>query len=230
MSHLLFHLVSPQDWQQAQAAGIYRPTSLETEGFIHFSDAHQIRFVHKNLYHERDDLLLLVIDETRLDSPLRWEAPAGSIAANEQRFPHLYGPLNLNAVLQVIDLSTRDLKEVLSELGTIGSKTGFQEPPFGKLSLLLGLLALGIGGIVFTHTLIRLILSPAENFLMPWGYSLLTILSTLLALLGGTLGVAALVQGKGKGFAAAGCLLNLVLFTLLCMLAFTAMMVAMPIQ
>ncbi|MEJ5241621.1 MAG: DUF952 domain-containing protein [Anaerolineales bacterium] len=232
MSHLLFHLVSPQDWQRAQAAGIYRAASLEKEGFIHLSAAHQIRAVHRNLYHDRDDLLLLVIDETRLESPLRWEPPAGSLSPdlNEQRFPHLYGPLNLDAVIQVVDLSTTDLKEVLHRLGTTSLKTGFQEPPFGKLSLFFALLALGISGIVLTHALIRLIMSPAENFLMPWGYSLLTILSTLFALLGGTLGIAALVQEKGKGFAIAGCLLNLVLFVLLCMLALTAMMAAMPIQ
>jgi uncharacterized protein (DUF952 family) len=36
MNRLLFHITSPQEWQKAQAEGMYRPESLEREGFITF--------------------------------------------------------------------------------------------------------------------------------------------------------------------------------------------------
>jgi uncharacterized protein (DUF952 family) len=58
-------------------------------------------------YRGRDDLVLLVIDENRLTSELRWEAPAGSPARGispSDKFPHIYGPLNLDAVVRVPDL------------------------------------------------------------------------------------------------------------------------------
>ncbi len=220
MSQLLFHLVSPQEWREAQEKGIYQPTSLETEGFIHFSSARQIKGVHRKYYGERRDLLLLVVDETRLDSPLRWESPPGT----EERFPHLYGPLNLSAVIKVIDLSSGSLEKELRQLSSSPSRLGHDV--FGKVSLILGLLSTVSGSIVLTHTLITTIQHPEANPLQPIVYSLLTMLGVFLALLGGAFGLASFVQDERKGFASAGCLLNGLMFIFLCVLATIASMAA----
>ncbi len=220
MSQLLFHLVSPQEWREAQEKGVYRPASLEEEGFIHFSSARQIMGVHRKCYGERRDLLLLVVDETRLDSPLRWESPPGT----EERFPHVYGPLNLDAVIKVIDLSTGNLEKELLKLSSPPSRLG--KDVFGKFSLILGVFSTIAGGIVLTHTLISTIQHPEANPLEPLVYSLLTMLGAFLALLGSSLGLASFVQDERKGFASAGCLLNGLMFILLCLLATIASMAA----
>jgi uncharacterized protein (DUF952 family) len=217
MNRLLFHITSPQEWQKAQAEGMYRPESLEREGFIHFSTAFQIQGVHQRLYNARRDVLVLVVDETRLTSPLRWE----SVPGTEMRFPHLYGPLNLEAVVRVIDLSASDLEKELRNL--IRPSSRFWQDAFGKFSFALGVLAMLPGGIVMTHTLISSIHHPEANPLMPVAYSILTMFSALLSLVGGALGLAALLQDERKGFASAGCLLNAILFLLLCMLAAMAL-------
>jgi uncharacterized protein (DUF952 family) len=103
---MILHITSKQDWSDAQAKGEYAAPSLATEGFIHFSTDKQAVNVANAFYRGRTDLVLLVVDETRLKPELKWEAPAGPPAENISQadlFPHLYGPLNLDAVASVLD-------------------------------------------------------------------------------------------------------------------------------
>jgi uncharacterized protein (DUF952 family) len=51
---------------------------------------------------------LLVIDPSRLRPELRWEPPShptpqADLPPSDEHFPHLYGPLNLEAVVRVVD-------------------------------------------------------------------------------------------------------------------------------
>jgi uncharacterized protein (DUF952 family) len=96
----IFHIAHQADWQAAQVAGSYRVASLEQEGFIHCSTTEQVAGVADRFYRGQTDLVLLHIDPQRLQAPLRYEAPAEAPAGNE-RFPHIYGPLNLDAVVAV---------------------------------------------------------------------------------------------------------------------------------
>ena len=89
----LVHLCSSEDWARAQDSGDYRADTLETAGFIHFSKPGQILKVANQYYPAAGNMLLLWIDPTKLVSDLRWEASDGDL------FPHLYGPLNLDAVV-----------------------------------------------------------------------------------------------------------------------------------
>lgn len=216
MSRFLFHLLSRVDWHQAVVANEYRPPGLEKEGFIHFSAAHQITRVKETLYRDQPDLLLLVIDETRLKSPLRWE-PVGP---ENERFPHLYGPLNLDAVVKVIDLSSANLDKELRELSGTGKQ--YLRNVFGKASLGLGGVSLLIAGIVLTRTLVLSIAAPSANPLSPSPYAILAMVSILLSMLGGATGLGGLVQEDEIGWSAAGCFLNALLFMFLCILAFVA--------
>jgi uncharacterized protein (DUF952 family) len=91
----VYHLVLRQVWE-ANPDQPYRPDSLACEGFIHCSFAGQTAWVAKRFYAEAEDLLLLHIDPRRVTSPLREEAcETGEI------FPHIYGPLNRDAVVKV---------------------------------------------------------------------------------------------------------------------------------
>lgn len=90
----LFHLVARNTWQDALARGEYR-ASLETDGFIHLSTERQWPGARARFFAGASDLVLLVIDETRLRSPVRYERADGD------DFPHLYGPLDLDAVIEV---------------------------------------------------------------------------------------------------------------------------------
>ena len=97
---MIYHVVTEINWQNAVQQGFYEAGSLALEGFIHTSKAEQVRGVLGRYYEGQKDLLLLHIDETKLTAPLKYElAPS----VNEE-FPHIYGRLNLDAVIKVESL------------------------------------------------------------------------------------------------------------------------------
>lgn len=104
---MILHITSRKEWLAAQQTGEYRAPSLESEGFIHCSTERQVIAVANAFHRGRKDLVLLVVDETRLEPEVRWEAPAGSPAEGispSDLFPHVYGAINVEAVASVLDL------------------------------------------------------------------------------------------------------------------------------
>jgi uncharacterized protein (DUF952 family) len=100
-----YHIVAREDWQEAQAAGAYRPPSLTAEGFIHGSARAQVVETANRYFRGEDGLVLLCIAPARLGAPLRYEAPASDgHAADAGLYPHIYGSLNLDAVTRVLPL------------------------------------------------------------------------------------------------------------------------------
>lgn len=92
----LLHICPRTAWDEAQQRGDYRADSLGTEGFIHCSTPAQVAGTANLLFRGRTGLVLLVIDGDRVAAPIRYEdAGSGHI------FPHVYGPLNLEAVVEV---------------------------------------------------------------------------------------------------------------------------------
>jgi uncharacterized protein (DUF952 family) len=93
----IVHLCERSAWEQALASGEYRSASLLSQGFIHASRPQQLLNVANRFYPGAMNLLILWIDPRKLRSPLRWETAEGEL------FPHIYGPLNLEAVSAVFD-------------------------------------------------------------------------------------------------------------------------------
>jgi uncharacterized protein (DUF952 family) len=108
---LVLHITQLSAWQAGLAAGSYRDLSLETEGYIHCSTETQMQRTANKYYVGVTGLVLLEIDPAKLTHPLRFE-PAGSwllehpnephSAYTGELYPHLYGPLNPEAVTRVI--------------------------------------------------------------------------------------------------------------------------------
>jgi uncharacterized protein (DUF952 family) len=105
---LILHITSKAEWLEAQKYGEYVAPSLQSEGFIHCSTEKQVLHVANAFHRGRTDLVLLKIDEAKLNSGLKWEPPAGlpapGISPSDQ-FPHIYGPINLTAIIAVFDFS-----------------------------------------------------------------------------------------------------------------------------
>lgn len=90
----ILHICSQEAWQAAQTAGAYRAESLQLEGFIHCSRPEQILATANRYFAgSSGNLLVLWIDPSKLMTKLRWEHSEGEV------YPHLYGALNLEAVL-----------------------------------------------------------------------------------------------------------------------------------
>jgi len=90
----IYHIVTPEHWNYACKIGFYTAPSLSTEGFIHFSYLHQVLATAERYYSQIPDLMVLKVDVTKLSAELKVEQ-----AAHGGWYPHLYGELNLGAVI-----------------------------------------------------------------------------------------------------------------------------------
>ena len=91
----IYHLVPPSTWN-AVGSGPYRAESLQTEGFIHCSNEAQVARVANLFYANQAELLVLRIDTDRLTHPVVDED-----AGSGERFPHVYGPIEREAIASV---------------------------------------------------------------------------------------------------------------------------------
>jgi len=101
---LIFHITTKGEWRDKQRYGLYRPELSDEEGFIHCSLASQVQRVANTMYSAQRNLLLIVIDFGKLTSPVQMEDTEGA----GEEYPHIYGPLNLDAVLDKIRLDPGD--------------------------------------------------------------------------------------------------------------------------
>lgn len=102
---LIYHLALRDEWLQVVNSAVdYRRStlgrSLEDEGFIHCSFAQQVQGIADLVYYGREDVVLLVIDRSQLRTEVRVE----NLERGGQTFPHIYGPLPVEAVVEVKDV------------------------------------------------------------------------------------------------------------------------------
>ena len=91
---MIYHVTTKKNWETALHNGSYITASLATEGFIHNSTIEQVAGVLQRYYTGQTDLVLLHINEEKLNAELKYElAPS----VNEM-FPHIFGAINLEAV------------------------------------------------------------------------------------------------------------------------------------
>ena len=97
----IFHIASREDWASAQSVGEYRTStrglSLDDVGFIHCARRDQVEGVANTFYRGASDLVLLEIDRQSVGVDVVEEVPEGE----DDAFPHVYGPLNVDAVIAV---------------------------------------------------------------------------------------------------------------------------------
>jgi uncharacterized protein (DUF952 family) len=98
---VLLHLTTREEWAAAQSAGVYEPPSLAKEGYVHLSAPNQVLETAERHFPGVRGLVLLTIAAERLRAPLRYE----TVPERGEMFPHLYGPLNLDAVIAVVDFT-----------------------------------------------------------------------------------------------------------------------------
>ena len=97
---IIYHVTTASEWKSAQDKGFYEAASLKTEGFIHCSEQHQLAGVLERYFKDKDGLVKLVIDTSKLDSRYVQEWSPSLM----DTFPHIYGPVNAEAVIDIIAL------------------------------------------------------------------------------------------------------------------------------
>lgn len=95
---IVYHIAERDTWRAAVAPSGYVDASLSAEGFIHCSTPEQVLHVANAFFRGRTGLVLLTIDTSRLRAEIRYE----NLEGGTELYPHLYGPLNLDAVVSAV--------------------------------------------------------------------------------------------------------------------------------
>lgn len=100
---MIYKITPASAWREAERQGVYRGSADDQrDGFIHFSTASQVAETARKHYHGQTGLFLVAVDAEALGDDLRWER-----SRNDELFPHLYGELDLGAVIEILDLRAR---------------------------------------------------------------------------------------------------------------------------
>lgn len=97
---VIYHIATAAAWNLAKESGEYIHPSLKEEGFIHCSQESQVAGVLERYFTGQKDLLKLVIDTDKLTSKYVFDWSPSTA----DTYPHVYGPINVSAVLEAIPL------------------------------------------------------------------------------------------------------------------------------
>ncbi len=97
---MIYHVTTSDWWNKNSLLNEYASETLSQEGFIHCSTKNQVAGVLKRYYSNQNGLLLLHIDPTKLTAELKFE-----LATFGQSFPHVYGKINKDAIVEVEELT-----------------------------------------------------------------------------------------------------------------------------
>lgn len=97
---MIYHVTDKESWDKAIQNDSYINPSLELEGFIHMSTKSQVAGVLERYFKNSKNLLLLHVDEQLLKAEIRYELSPSL----QEEFPHVYGAINLDAVVNVESL------------------------------------------------------------------------------------------------------------------------------
>jgi uncharacterized protein (DUF952 family) len=98
----IYLLSSQAEYQQSLNEGTLTRDSLKSEGFIHATPRSQLTRLANKYYKDKVQPLILVVDKTLILPEVKWEPATGGL------YPHIYGPLNMNAVTAIEEISLNE--------------------------------------------------------------------------------------------------------------------------
>jgi uncharacterized protein (DUF952 family) len=90
----IFHITTKEEWDNSQVSGVYKPINYALDGFIHCSFGEQVMHVADRFYADATNLILLRIESALVGSKVVEE----NLEGGTEMFPHIYGPLPIEAV------------------------------------------------------------------------------------------------------------------------------------
>jgi uncharacterized protein (DUF952 family) len=102
--YVIYHLTSAEYFDNLPADKPYLPREFDRDGFIHCTKGEERLLLVADTVYRRvpGDFLLLAIDERKVTAPVKYENVGGIL------FPHIYGPLNREAIVRVVKLGRRE--------------------------------------------------------------------------------------------------------------------------
>jgi uncharacterized protein (DUF952 family) len=113
---LVYKVLSRSEWSEAERDGEFRGSEVDRrDGYIHLSAANQVAQTIALWFAERDDLMLMAIEEGRLADALKWEPSRGGAL-----FPHYYRPLPIERVAWAKPFSSGDENDICQLIAGAG--------------------------------------------------------------------------------------------------------------
>ncbi len=95
---IIYHMLPAHTWQAQSPTAPYLADTLATEGFVHCTrEAARLVWVANRFYQGiKGDFVILCLETDWVQAEIRWEAADGYL------FPHIYGPIDPKAVVDVL--------------------------------------------------------------------------------------------------------------------------------
>lgn len=102
--NIVYHMLPSSVWEAAAEENAYHAATLASEGFVHCTaELPLLEQVANRFYRSQPgDWLILLVDLDRVAAPVRWEA------ADDHLFPHIYGPIERQAIVETIPFPRRE--------------------------------------------------------------------------------------------------------------------------
>ncbi len=100
-SEYIYHVTTKKEWEQGKLNNEYKPAGYDQEGFIHCSIEKQVTGVLDRFYKGQTGLVKLKIEKAKVQRPVLFELAADL----DELFPHIYGPLNIDSIVDVTDIN-----------------------------------------------------------------------------------------------------------------------------
>ena len=97
---LIFHVTTKKYLKNHTVNNRYEPESIDTEGFIHCSSGGQVEETANRIFSDKEKILLLIIDVTALSTEIKYDLDENT----GEKYPHIYGPLNTDAIIDKFNI------------------------------------------------------------------------------------------------------------------------------
>ena len=99
MMRIAYHGTPKKYFESLDSSKPYVPEPFAREGFIHTTEGRDAVPAVLTMHYKasQEPWVVLYIDQDRVTSPIRYDDPA-------EAFPHIYGPLNRDAIIAVMDI------------------------------------------------------------------------------------------------------------------------------
>jgi uncharacterized protein (DUF952 family) len=96
---MIYHIATALDWESQRHNTDYVPTDYNREGFIHCCSQEQLAGVMERYFNGKTGLVLLHLDVLKLTATVKYE-----LSTNNEKYPHIYGPINREAIVNVMPI------------------------------------------------------------------------------------------------------------------------------
>lgn len=102
---MIIHCMQEKSWNKVKNKKSFGKKDLRKYGFIHCSTIEYFWRVAPNFRHVKESLVLICIDEDKLTSEIKYEDSDNC----GRYYPHIYGEINMDSVVQVLPFLRDDV-------------------------------------------------------------------------------------------------------------------------